>query len=114
MLLVCKYIAELMASIVSLGGSPTVLEENGPYARYQMADSCYIESYSYIDSVLIVETVCAPICASHARVINNEGITLRDIPYPTTGMLHEAHIDSVGKLSWTDYTDLLLDDSERK
>ena len=104
----------MMATIVALGGSPTMLEESGAYARYKMSDSCYAESYSYGDSILIVETVCAPLCASHAHVVNKEGITLRAIPYPTSGMLQEASIDSVGKLYWTDHTELLLDESERE
>ena len=112
MLGLISYIAELIMTMVSLGGDPQVLAEQGPYIYIRMADSCYVEGYNYGDSAVVVETVCAPLCASYVRVYNTEGIPLRDIPYPPDGMLHAAHIDSIGAVHWTNTTSSLLDESE--
>lgn len=66
------------------------------------------------DSVLIIETACAPICSSIARVYNKEYRLLRTIKAPIPDAIFpEAYIEN-GVVLWRDNTELLLDEEEKK
>lgn len=108
-------IAQLMTHVVAMNGTPEVLVEQGAYCKVRMADSCYVEAWQYnSDSTLVVETVCAPICSSCARIYNKEFTPIRTIvsPYPTAIFPMATIMD--GQLQWTDNTSEILDDEEKK
>lgn len=113
-MMVLDLIAGLIAAIGAMNGQVDTLTLKDNYAKYQMADSCYVEVLNYKDSCLIVETVCAPVCSSCARVYNKEGEILRTIsnPYPHA-IFPLAHIEN-GILLWSDNTEEILDNEERK
>lgn len=102
--MILDIIAGLFATITALNGHIDTLAIEGNYARYRVADSCYVETLNYSDSVLVVETVCAPRCSSHARIYNKEGELIRTIPSPyPNAVLVEGHIED-GTIVWTDNT----------
>ena len=49
----------IIADVQALGGTPEVVIEQGTYAKVRLADSCYLETYHFGDSILLVQTVCA-------------------------------------------------------
>ena len=53
------------------------------------------------DSILVIHTVCAPICSSCARVYNKEWQFLGNITPPIHTAFPEAYIED-GKLLWRD------------
>ena len=53
------------------------------------------------DSILVIHTVCAPICSSCARVNNKEWQFLGNIAPPIQTAFPEAYIED-GKLLWRD------------
>lgn len=107
------HIRQLMTDLTLLGGQPEVETEAGNYTRIRMADSCYTEVLDYGDSLLVVQTVCAPVCSSRARVYNKEWTLLRDVEPTVTGIFPYATITD-GQLRWEDHTDRILDEDERK
>ena len=113
-MVILDIIAGLIAAIGAMNGQVDTLIHMDNYTKFQMADSCYIEVLNYKDSCLVVETVCAPICSSCARVYNKEWKVMRTIssPYPHA-IFPLAHIED-GKLLWADNTSEILDDEERK
>lgn len=97
----------------ALGYTPEVLVTDDHYTRLQMADSCYLDIVDYTDSLLVVRTVCAPVCSSVAAVYNKSGLVLHTILPPTNAIFPEAYIEN-GILLWRDNTTEILDDTERK
>lgn len=53
------------------------------------------------DSIIIIHTVCAPICSSHARVYNKEGDLIRILKAPFQSVFPEAYIEE-NKVLWRD------------
>lgn len=53
------------------------------------------------DSIVVIHTVCAPICSSHARVYNKEWKEIGILKAPFQSPFPEAYIEN-GKLLWRD------------
>lgn len=53
------------------------------------------------DSILVIHTVCAPICSSHVRVYNKEWQYLGALNAPFKSAFPEAYIEN-NKLIWRD------------
>jgi hypothetical protein len=53
------------------------------------------------DSIVVIQTVCAPICSSCARVYNKEWQFLGNLTPPIKTAFPEAYIED-GKLLWRD------------
>lgn len=53
------------------------------------------------DSIIIIHTVCAPICSSHARVYNKEWKEIGVLKAPFKSAFPEAYIEE-GKILWRD------------
>lgn len=107
------FIDQWVRDAQALGYTPEVLVTDDHYTRLQMADSCYLDIVDYTDSLLVVRTVCAPVCSSVAAVYSKSGQVLRTILPPTNSVFPEAYIDS-SVLLWRDNTPEILDDTERK
>lgn len=90
----------IIADVQALGGSPEVVIEQGTYAKVRLADSCYLETYHFGDSILLVQTVCAPLCSSVARMYDSRWTLLHPIPAPDAYTLPQAFIDSNGDIRW--------------
>lgn len=103
-------ISSLIAAIGAMNGQVDTLTMTDNYARYRMADSCYVETLNYGDSTLVIETVCAPLCSSRAYVYYNKesdkakASQYKPVPSPyPNAVLVEAHIED-GKIVWIDNT----------
>ena len=90
----------IIADVQALGGSPEIVIEQGAYAKVRLADSCYLETYHYGDSILLVQTVCAPLCSSVARMYDSQWTLLHPILAPDAYTLPQAFIDSNGAIRW--------------
>lgn len=99
--------------ISALGGNPEMVSKDGKYMHIRMADSCYIELYDYGDSILMVRTICAPICSSWAGVYTNAGKLIHSVSAPQYFVFPLATIKK-GQLVWKDNTDEMLDENEKK
>lgn len=65
------------------------------------------------DSMVVIQTVCAPICSSVARVYNKQGAPVRTLPAPNDRWVFpEAYIQS-DSILWRDNTPQLLDEEEK-
>ncbi len=106
-------VKQWITDVTALGGSPVVEEESGNYSRIRMADSCYIEVQNYGDSILVVQTVCAPVCSSCVHVYNKEWRPLREVRPAKECTFPLATIRN-GQLIWQDNTAEILDDEEKK
>ena len=53
------------------------------------------------DSIIVVHTVCAPICSSRARIYNKEWQLMGELQAPFTSIFPEAYIED-GQLLWRD------------
>lgn len=53
------------------------------------------------DSIIVIHTVCAPICSSHARVYNKEWQLISVLKPPFKSAFPEAYIEE-NKLLWRD------------
>lgn len=84
-----------------LVGGDLNVEQHGETTRFILADSSYIDLYYYGegDSVLLIRSQCAPLCASFARVYDENWNILRAIPTPRTMVLPEAYVRN-GELLW--------------
>lgn len=107
----CLLAGWLYAFALDLPAHP--IEQNGPYARYELADSCYIEVMQYEDSIVVIKTMCAPICSSYAHVYNKEWQSLHELKPACRGFLPYAYFRD-GMVVWEDNTRYLLDDEEKK
>lgn len=65
------------------------------------------------DSLLVVRTVCAPVCSSAAAVYTPSGQLLHPIFPAPHSVFPEAHIVN-GTVVWQDNTADILDDTEKK
>ena len=53
------------------------------------------------DSIVVIHTVCAPICSSHVRVYNKEGELHAILKPPFKSAFPEAYLEN-GKVLWRD------------
>ena len=53
------------------------------------------------DSIIVIHTICAPICSSRARVFNKEWQEIGVLRPPFQSIFPEAYIEN-GKLLWRD------------
>ena len=53
------------------------------------------------DTIIVIHTVCAPICSSRARVFNKEWQEIGVLRPPFSSIFPEAYIED-GKLLWRD------------
>ena len=90
----------IIADVQALGGSPEVEIEEGAYAKVRLADSCYLETYHYGDSILLVQTVCAPLCSSVAQMYDSHWTLLHPVPAPEAYTLPQAIINKNGNICW--------------
>ena len=90
----------IIADVQALGGSPEIVIEQGAYAKVRLADSCFLETFHYGDSILLVQTVCAPLCSSVARMYDSQWKLLHPMPAPAAYTLPQAFIDSNGAIRW--------------
>ena len=67
-----------------------------PYEVISTRDTLILE-----DSIVIIHTVCAPICSSHVRVYNKEWQYLGVLKAPFKSAFPEAYIEN-NKLLWRD------------
>lgn len=91
---------QIIADVQAVGGSPEVEIEEGAYAKVRLADSCYLETYHYGDSILLLQTVCAPLCSSVAQMYDSHWTLLHPVPAPDVYTLPQAFIDSNGTIRW--------------
>ena len=77
------------------------VQPHGETTRFVLADSSYIDLYYYPegDSVLLIRSQCAPLCASFVRVYDGDWNLLHAIPTPDNLVLPEAYVQN-GELLW--------------
>ena len=107
-----SYIPPIIMMLTAMDAVPTNEVATDNYQRYLTKDSSIIEVLDYGDSALVVQTVCAPICSSTARVYKNNDV-IRTIKPTVNGVFPYAWIED-GKLYWRDNTVEMLDDEEKK
>ncbi len=86
-----------------LVGGDLNVEQHGETTRFILADSSYIDLYYYgeNDSILLIRSQCAPLCASFVRVYDEDWKVLRNVTAPRTMILPEAYVQN-GQLLWRD------------
>lgn len=73
----------------------------------EQSEPSYVEPTSIrdtligLDSIVVIHTVCAPICSSHARVYNKEWKEIGVLKAPFKSAFPEAYIEA-GKILWRD------------
>ena len=77
-----------------------------PYATTSVRDTLVTG-----DSIIVIHTVCAPVCSSCARVYNKEWHFIGTLTPPFQSPFPEAYIEN-GKLLWRDNYPQLLDEDE--
>ena len=103
----CMYAAgnvftDMLENYRKLGGKPEVMEQTEKYMHVSLSDSAYVEMY-VADNILVVYTVCAPICSSCARVYNKEWEFLFPLEPPFVSVFPLATMDrETGRIVWTD------------
>ena len=90
----------IIADVLALGGTPEVVVEEDTYCKVRVADSCYLETYHYGDSILLVQTVCAPLCSSVAQMYDSDWTLLHPIAAPADYTLPQAFIAPNGTIRW--------------
>ncbi|MBR6508249.1 MAG: hypothetical protein IKT19_01850 [Paludibacteraceae bacterium] len=107
------YIPYIVAMLTAMQAPPVQQVNDGNYQRYVTQDSCVIEVLDYGKKALVVQTVCAPICSSSARMYNTKSNKLiREIKPPFEGVFPYAWIEN-GTLHWQDNTTEMLDEQEK-
>lgn len=107
------FISHLLLTLNVMNGYP-VVEQHDNYFHIVLSPSCTMEVIQYDnDSALVIQTNCAPICSSLARVYNKEGVILREItpPFHHAVFPYAQIVDGV--IVWEDHTSELLDDEEK-
>ncbi len=95
-------IYRLLYDLKQLGSTPTIVEQQGSYTRFQLTDSTTLEVYESLNDIVVM-TVCAPQCSSRAGVYNKEGELLFPIEPSVTSIFPLATMDKEsGSLEWTD------------
>ncbi len=92
----------IVSDLMTMGGHPFVVEEQGNYTRLQLTDSATLDIYE-ADNYLVVMTVCAPQCSSCARVYNKVGEYLFPLEPSVQSIFPLATMDKeTGHITWTD------------
>lgn len=91
----------LIADLFQIGGTPTVVEKDGPYERIALTDSTTLEVYQAQDSIFVVMTACAPQCSSCARIYNKEWKLIATPTPPFSSIFPLATIEN-GRIIWKD------------
>lgn len=95
-------VKQLLLDISRMGGTPEVLQEEGPYVHIQLTDSASLEMYLG-DSIIVVTTICAPQCSSCVRVYNKEWQLVQTLTPTTPSIFPLAAIEpKTGKVMWKD------------
>lgn len=94
-----------MVSSYSLAEPVSVLEQNDSTSvtddeAYAVPTSIR-DTLMTNDSIIVVHTICAPICSSHARVYNKEWQEIGVLKAPFNSAFPEAYIED-GKILWRD------------
>lgn len=103
----CMYAAgdvftDMLENYRKLGGKPEVMEQTEKYMHVSLSDSAYVEMF-VADNVIVVYTVCAPVCSSCARVYNKEWKFLFPLEPPFVSVFPLATMDrETGRIVWTD------------
>lgn len=93
----------LLTNLFQMGGSPQIIEQDGPYEKVALTDSTTLEVFHTADSTIVVMTACAPQCSSCARVYNKEWIPIRTISPTLTSIFPLAIMDKkTGHIAWSD------------
>ena len=96
-------IQRLVIIVISVAIAITLLandiSNNVDTAMYDIT-STYDTLYRY-DSIIVIHTVCAPICSSHVRVYNKEWEEIGLLKAPFCSIFPEAYVED-GKLLWRD------------
>ena len=85
----------------------TIVSEQGESSYMSDSKSEYVHPTSVhdtlitSDSILVIHTVCAPICSSRVRVYNKEWQEIGILRPPFRSVFPEAYIED-GKLLWRD------------
>ena len=59
------------------------------------------DTIAFGDSIIVIHTVCAPLCSSHVRVYDNKWKEIGILKAPFPSPFPEAYIEN-GKLLWRD------------
>lgn len=84
--------------------STTTESQNNPTDSSQQsyADPISVRDTIAIgDSIIVIHTVCAPICSSYAHVYNKEGEKIGSIEAPFKSAFPEAYIEN-NRILWRD------------
>ncbi len=89
-------------SFAEQNATAELLTSNAVVSEQQSAEPISIRDTIVLgDSVVVVHTVCAPICSSCARVYNKEWKLLGYLTPPFKSAFPEAYIED-GKICWRD------------
>lgn len=94
------------ANHYALAEQPIVREQGEPLFVSD-SEPLYVEPTSVLDtligsdSIVVIHTVCAPICSSHARVYNKEWKEIGVLQPPFRSAFPEAYIED-GQIRWRD------------
>ena len=85
------------SSLLALQDTTTLLDSDMDYTLPTSVRDTILMG----DSVIVIHTVCAPICSSRVRVLNKEGVEMGILRPPFRSAFPEAYIED-GKLLWRD------------
>jgi len=92
----------LLTNYQILGGKTEIMDKTDKYVRVSLSDSAYVEMY-IADNLIVVYTVCAPVCSSCAHVYNKEWELLFPIEPPFPSVFPLATMDKeTGRIVWKD------------
>lgn len=95
------------ASYSSFAQQTTIVSDGEPILQDQVCEATDERIMSsrdtliLADSIIVIHTVCAPICSSHVRVYNKEWKEVGTMKAPFKSAFPEAYIED-GKLLWRD------------
>ncbi len=108
------YIPEIIALMIAMAPEHVTKTEDEFYVHYDLPNG-YIDVFESpaSDSVMVLETVCAPACSSSVRIYNKVSNALIQTIQPTCkGIFPYAWVEN-GELKWRDNTFEILDDEEQ-
>lgn len=95
------------ASYSSFAQQTTIVSDGEPILQDQVCEATDERIMSsrdtliLADSIIVIHTVCAPICSSHVRIYNKEWKEVGTMKAPFKSAFPEAYIED-GKLLWRD------------
>ena len=96
-----------VANYSSFAQQTTIVSDGEPILQNQVCEATNERIMSsrdtliLADSIIVIHTVCAPICSSHVRVYNKEWKEVGTMKAPFKSAFPEAYIED-GKLLWRD------------